>query len=298
MKSLEAGTQMIIEAVNQALNGRPQVSFCWAVVTQLSPLRVIREGEDVALEITPDTLVNVSVGDRVRLELSLTAGTARRAVIHGRSEGPVPTGVTLEFSGSVAPAGFLMEDGASYLRTDYPRLFATIGTAFGSVDGTHFNVPSHKGKTAVGQDTGQTEFDVLGETGGAKSVTLTAAESGLPSHNHTQDAHNHFQDSHAHSIYDPGHAHSARQPYRLGGDASASGEGITGSNVPTYPTPAYYNGMPGFTTGAAGTGIGIYGTTPTNQGSTATNQANTAANATSAHSNLQPYIVKNFIIKT
>jgi len=40
------------------------------------------------------------------------------------------------------------------------------------------------GKVIVGLDSGQTEFDTLDETGGAKTVTLTAAESGLPAHTH------------------------------------------------------------------------------------------------------------------
>lgn len=38
------------------------------------------------------------------------------------------------------------------------------------------------GRVFVGQDTGQTEFDTLGETGGAKTHTLTTTE--IPAHNH------------------------------------------------------------------------------------------------------------------
>ena len=32
-----------------------------------------------------------------------------------------------------------------------------------------------------------TEFDTIGETGGAKTVTLTGAQSGLPAHSHPVD---------------------------------------------------------------------------------------------------------------
>lgn len=39
------------------------------------------------------------------------------------------------------------------------------------------------GRTLVGIDTGQTEFDTVEETGGAKTHTLTTTE--MPSHNHT-----------------------------------------------------------------------------------------------------------------
>lgn len=45
------------------------------------------------------------------------------------------------------------------------------------------------GRVLVGLDEGQTEFDTLLETGGAKDVTLTEAQ--IPSHTHTQDAHQH-----------------------------------------------------------------------------------------------------------
>ena len=43
-----------------------------------------------------------------------------------------------------------------------------------------------KGRVLVGVDTGQTEFDTLGETGGAKTHTLSINE--MPSHNHNQYA--------------------------------------------------------------------------------------------------------------
>lgn len=42
------------------------------------------------------------------------------------------------------------------------------------------------GRTLVGVDAGQTEFDTVEETGGAKTHTLTTAE--MPNHNHTIDA--------------------------------------------------------------------------------------------------------------
>lgn len=47
------------------------------------------------------------------------------------------------------------------------------------------------GRMLVGLDSGQTEFDTVEETGGAKTVTLTAAQSGLPQHTHVQNAHGH-----------------------------------------------------------------------------------------------------------
>lgn len=90
----------------------------------------------------------------------------------------------------IAPAGWLLCDGTSYPRTGATlELFNAIGTRYGAIDGSSFSVPNLKGKVVVARDAGQAEFDVMGETGGAKTVALTAAQNGQ--HNHTQTPHLH-----------------------------------------------------------------------------------------------------------
>ena len=49
--------------------------------------------------------------------------------------------------------GWLFCDGRSMLRTDYPNLFAVIGTTFGAVDGTHFTLPDYQGRFLSGKGT-------------------------------------------------------------------------------------------------------------------------------------------------
>lgn len=57
------------------------------------------------------------------------------------------------------------------------------GAAYGIGDGsTTFTLPSLKGNVMVGKDQTQTEFAGLGQTGGAKTHTLTTPE--IPSHTH------------------------------------------------------------------------------------------------------------------
>jgi microcystin-dependent protein len=96
-----------------------------------------------------------------------------------------PIGVVDIFAGDSAPTGFLLCNGASLNRVGtYAALFAVIGTTYGTVDANTFNVPNIKGRSIVGVDAAQAEFDVLGETGGAKTVSVAHTHTG-PSHQHT-----------------------------------------------------------------------------------------------------------------
>lgn len=65
----------------------------------------------------------------------------------------VPPGKIEMYGGTTAPAGYLLSmAGTSYLRATYPRLYAAIGNAFGTADGTHFNVPAMAGRLPRGVD--------------------------------------------------------------------------------------------------------------------------------------------------
>ncbi len=65
-----------------------------------------------------------------------------------------PSGVIQAYGAATAPTGWLVCDGASYLRATYPDLFTAIGTSYGSADGTHFNVPNLRGLFQRGWDNG------------------------------------------------------------------------------------------------------------------------------------------------
>lgn len=96
----------------------------------------------------------------------------------GGENGGVPTGTILNFSGplTTVPAGYLYCDGTAINRTVYSDLFDIIGERYGAGNGTTtFNLPDSRGKVLVGLD-GTTEFGSIGQTGGAKTHTLTEAE--------------------------------------------------------------------------------------------------------------------------
>lgn len=97
----------------------------------------------------------------------------------------VPTGVISQFAGAAAdvPTGWLLCDGSTFSSTTYSTLATLLADKYGTHSGTNYYLPNLKGKIPVGLDSSQSEFDTLGETGGAKTHTLTAGE--MPVHNHT-----------------------------------------------------------------------------------------------------------------
>ena len=53
----------------------------------------------------------------------------------------VPIGTVVFYLGTTIPDGYLLCNGASLLRTEYPELFEVLGTKCGSVDEAHFTLP-------------------------------------------------------------------------------------------------------------------------------------------------------------
>lgn len=92
-------------------------------------------------------------------------------------------GTILPYAGTTAPTSYMMCYGDEISRTTYSKLFEKIGTKFGSGDGsTTFNLPDLRGRTIIGLDGRDTDFDTVGKTGGSKTHTLTIEE--IPEHDH------------------------------------------------------------------------------------------------------------------
>lgn len=75
----------------------------------------------------------------------------------GKDGSLIPVGSIIAFGGTSAPSGWLVCDGSAVSRAMYSDLFAVIGTAYGSGDGsTTFNLPDLRGKFAEGTPNGGT----------------------------------------------------------------------------------------------------------------------------------------------
>lgn len=98
-----------------------------------------------------------------------------------------------DYAGGTVPYGFALCYGQAISRTQYAKLFAHLGTTYGTGDGsTTFNLPDMRGRVRIGKDdmggasanrVTNAQADVLGGSGGAEKHTLTSGE--MPVHNHS-----------------------------------------------------------------------------------------------------------------
>lgn len=179
------------------------------------------------------------------------------------------------------------------------------------------------GRTLVGLDAGQTEFDAVEETGGAKTHQLLTAE--LPVHSHTisdpththtisDPTHNHThsdpththtinvaESAHGHSVSDPTHAHTEGS-LTFSGGITATGGPEAGNFAGIAPLTSYnatgiaiVANTTGITASAVAAATGVTNvaaaTGVTNVAAATGITGTTTTGSGTAHNNLQPYIV-------
>lgn len=201
--------------------------------------------------------------------------------------GYAPVGALVMWPTAVAPLSWLLCNGATYPVATYPALAALLGSAGGLV-----TVPDMRNYFPVGPG------DVaLGATAGAKEITLTAAQSGLPAHNT-----NNASVNHAHNFttgFSGAHFH---RPDTVGYNFVVSTVAIMADIAVNAVASALYALRTAATNSA-----GINGTTDTvaaHQHAGTTDAADAvhahavaAANAAAAHENRPPCRAINFIIR-
>ncbi len=184
----------------------------------------------------------------------------------------VPPGSITGYAGITVPGGWLSCDGSAIDRTIYADLFAAIGTTYGAGDGsTTFNIPNLLGRTIIGQNPSDADFDVLGETGGEKRHTLTVDE--MPAHTH--------------SITDVQHSHTATDGGHTHGYTATQNAGSIENDAPDYTGSVFQNGQ---TTGVGYANIAV---APSYTGITGTN----STGGGQSHNVLDPYMALRYIIK-
>lgn len=195
------------------------------------------------------------------------------------------------FAGSTAPSGFLICDGSAVSRSTYSALFEAIGTIFGAGDGsTTFNLPDLSGRVAVGRSVNR----LLGSTGGEESHALISNEMATHNHEYPQHGHNNtievstpvlthtVSQQPAYKYSNPAGSNrvstsAAADRTSYGSTSSANASRTTDLSIADHPATACT--MSG----------GVLDSDPSTTDSTGSG---------TAHNNMQPYVVMNYIICT
>lgn len=249
---------------------------------------VVVDGQETTSTATQATIMAGPAGMLVGVGIGDLRGFDATAALAGRVDGtearvsqlertaedttsPVNAGITGEirmWPGTAAPSGWLLCQGQILARSEYPELFAVVGTAFvggAAPTAAQFRLPAMQQRVPIGAD----PTYPLGSYGGSATHTLTEAQ--MPSHTHIQNAHTHTTGT--------GSADFMRA-------VVAAGNNNASNHVVGVGSGAYSDLAGGFP--------GSNHTHPVNA-STAVNQY---AGGSQSHPIMQPWAAVNYIIKT
>ncbi len=234
---------------------------------------------------------------------------------------PIPAGTIMQYAGSSAPTGWLLCNGGLLDRTVYAALFAVIGTTYniggGGETSSNFRLPNLENRVPVGKGAGT--FSGLGTTGG--SETFSIQDINLPPHKHTI-THDHGNHKHTITHNHGNHDHSINHDH-ASFDTSSSGSHLHDVPYGVYKTEnasdsllaapdgngtVYYStksgdgnhqhaiDVPSFSGTSGQTGVSFTGDSG-DQGVSFSGDSGNGPGTSTAISNVQPFLVLNYIIK-
>jgi microcystin-dependent protein len=197
-----------------------------------------------------------------------------------------PVGTIIPFAGASSPSGFLLCDGTSVSSSNYLALHSVIsntygGSAYTGAAGLSFNLPDYRGRTLIGAGTGSgLTARTLGGTVGTETVTLDSTQ--IPAHTHPNTV-------------------SGGSTGTMSANASHTHTGFSGPLLKYVGTGGNRTDLTG---GSVWIGTDSSPTTVNSQNTdhthtftpSITNANNTGGGG--SHSNMQPSIGINYLIKT
>ena len=199
-------------------------------------------------------------------EIDTKAG--REAAMNALSlETAIPVGIVLPFAGANPPSGWLLCNGQSLNITQYTELFAAISNTYGGDGITSFSVPDLRGRTVAGRDL---------TLGGVYADRLTAAQFGSDGRSLGQTG-----GTEGHTLTTsqiPAHTHFA-----VNSDSTSNNPATAVTNANTIVHDNDHSSQDSYHLSGSATAADI-GLTSSVGGGT-------------AHANVQPTMVLNYIIK-
>ena len=264
-------------------------------------------GKFTTLESTGNTTIGGADTDTLILKAA-TSGLSSDASGHAGANKFYAglAGEVRMFAGSSLPSGWLWCNGAQYIRVDYAELYAIIGLTYSDGIGSggntisstsYFRVPNLSGRIPIGSGTGlQTDgaelkadtltARTLGDYGADETHTLSAGESGAGPHYHavpvTDPGHNHSLGSDAGFDVDPQAYRYNDHEYRKDSSNDRYSENNTTGIQVKANAPINTTSEPAVDSDAFRTGK---------------SNLNPAVSAVSGHTQMQPFLVMNYIIK-
>lgn len=97
-----------------------------------------------------------------------------------------PPGIRVSWCGTLdkIPSNYMLCDGSTLSKDDYPELFENIGFTFGAVGTSQFKLPDLRERFSVCYS-GQGDYNSVGDSGGLAAVSLSEDE--MAEHDHTND---------------------------------------------------------------------------------------------------------------
>lgn len=207
-----------------------------------------RNGTTGVLSVVPDnSTIEISANALQVKDAGITAAKLAPDV----TANSLPPGFVLPYAGTTCPAGYVIGHGDEVSRTGiYANLFAAIGTAHGSGNGsTTFNLPNYSGRFLRGVDKG----DNLDQDRASRTSMAAGGNTG----NAVGTIQGHAFQTHNHSVTDPGHFHSYNTPALAGGNFLNLSTPQPGANYQLYfgssgSTGSKVTGVTIVNTGASG----------------------------------------------